>query len=208
MRFDITVWGVVTIGVVLLLTLAAVALWVARPWQARGRRGVDHVRIADTLMRYDGWLSLRDVPGGRRRDLREELRTNLWEATDRVGSRAAVKALGSLRQMAAEADPGTDKPRWARGLVLGLLALELVVALQLALATVWTDAAMASHASEVSGPIMLVPGTRMTFAREAGGGFSYGMSTGPVCLVLGVVVFVVVARPWRAFARRGRGASR
>jgi hypothetical protein len=201
MTLEMTIWGVATIGVVLLLALALTACWVARPWQMGGRRWIDQVRVADALMRYDGWLSLRDVPGGRRRDLRDELRANLWEATDRVGSRAAVKALGSLRQMAAEADLGTARPRWARGAVSGLLVLELVVAFQLLLATVWADAAMASHASEVSGPVTLIPGTWMTFARKAGGGFSYGMSTGPLCLVLGAVMFVAVARPWRAFTR-------
>ena len=69
---------------------------------------LDRARIVGATLSYDLWLDFAGVPGRRRRDLRRELRANLGAATALVGSRDAIRGLGSTREMAGTED---DFPR-------------------------------------------------------------------------------------------------
>lgn len=65
----------------------------------RGLSWTDRARIRWALLRVDYVLDAR-VPRGRRREIRNELRSNLMEAAGRVGAEAAVRQLGDLNELA------------------------------------------------------------------------------------------------------------
>jgi hypothetical protein len=169
---------------------------------------LDRIRIERAVHSYDWWLDLRGTPAARRGELRRELRANLREAAAHTGARAAVAALGSTRQMAADAalaDP--TRPRWRVGIYSGLAAFigTLVVALLAGLA--WADGVLSADPTEpVRGSVTLLPGSSMEYAPLAEG-FSVSSSVGWLPAAVGLAVFVVVARPWRA-ARRSTGDAR
>ena len=160
---------------------------------------LDRVRIERAVLSYDFWLDLRGTPWRRRRDLRQELRTNLRDSSTRSGARAAVAALASTRQMAADAqvvDPA--RPRWTAGVHSGFVALMLTLLGALIAATAWADGVLSADPTEpVSGSVTLLPGSSLEYA-PVGDGFALSYSTGWAPVVVGLVVFVLVARPWRA----------
>jgi hypothetical protein len=89
---------------------------------------LDGARIAGAGWRYDFWLDLRSVPRTRRRELRAELQSNLTEAACRVGVGPAIRALGSVRRLAAETTrDGYLRSRWTAGWVAGVSALALLL---------------------------------------------------------------------------------
>jgi hypothetical protein len=165
----------------------------------------DRARIEWAVLSYDWWLDLRGTPRRRRRDLRAELRSNLRDASARGGSRAAVAALGGTRRMAADAVPvDRTRPRWTAGLQAGVAALALAVLLALLSGLAWADGVMAADpGTPVRGSITLLPGSSMEYA-PAADGFSVSAGVGWLPLVLGVLVFCAVARPWRAVSGRRR----
>ncbi|SDE23082.1 hypothetical protein SAMN05660485_00257 [Blastococcus fimeti] len=159
----------------------------------------DRVRIERAVLSYDWWLDLRGAPRRRRRELRTELRSNLRDATAHVGSRAAVSGLGRTRQMAAEAVPeDPTRPRWTAGLQAGGAALALAVLVALLAGLAWADGAMSADASSPArGSVTLLPGSSMEYEPLADG-FSVSTGVGWLPVAVGVLVFVAVARPWRA----------
>jgi len=164
---------------------------------------LDRVRIERAVLSYDWWLDLRGTPWRRRRDLRSELRANLREAAGRSGARAAVAALGSTRQMAAEAVPDDPtRPRWTVGLHSGLGALVLTLLGALIAALAWADGVMSTDPDgPASGSITLLPGSSVEYA-PVGEGFSVSYGVGWLPLAVAVAVFIAVARPWRAMGAR------
>lgn len=163
---------------------------------------LDRIRIERAVLAYDWWLDLRGAPWRRRRDLRSELRANLRDATAHTGARHAVAALGSTRQMAAEAhtdDP--TRPRWAVGIYCGFAALMLTVLVALLAGLAWADGVMNADPSEpVRGSVTLLPGSSMEYA-PLENGFTVSSSVGWLPVVVGLLAFVLVARPWRAVRR-------
>lgn len=159
---------------------------------------LDHARIHAASLSYDLWLDLRGVPGRRRRDLRRELRANLGDATARVGSRNAVRGLGSTRGMAAEANvPDPRRPRWSVGFVTGISLLGISWIAELVAALSWVDGAMAAAPEKrVTGSLAFYPGSSLTYSPSAGG-FGVSLDFGWVCLLIGVIAFVLAAQPWR-----------
>lgn len=163
---------------------------------------LDRGRIGRAVNSYDMWLDLRGVPGRRRRGLRRELRANLGDAAERVGAREAVRALGSPRRMAAEVSPADPhRPHWKIGLWAGSAALILVLLAELFAALAWADGAAAAETGKpVSGSMTLFPGSELTYD-SAGGGVSLSLGFGWLCLAVGLLAFVIAARPWRIFSR-------
>lgn len=161
----------------------------------------DRVRIERAVLSYDWWLDLRGAPRRRRRELRTELRSNLRDATAHVGSRAAVAGLGSTRRMAAEAVPeDRTRPRWTAGLQAGCTALALTLLVALLSGLAWADGAMsAAPDATVRGSVTLLPGSSMEYS-PVGDGVAVSTGVGWLPLAVGVVVFVAVARPWRALS--------
>jgi hypothetical protein len=181
---------------------------VARPWELRGGSLIDKLRIGEAVSSYDFWLSWHGVGPRRRRDLRGELRANLWEARQHVGVRQAIAAVGPLRRLASESVPEHRGPRWAFGAAAGLVAIEVFAMFQIFVSTVVVDAAQASQVDRVTVPISLVPGMRTVYESVPNGGFSFQTQFGPSALVVAVAVFVLVARPWLRFGRRATGVAR
>jgi hypothetical protein len=163
---------------------------------------VDRVRIERAVLSYDFWLDLRGTPWRRRRDLRAELRSNLREATARSGSRAAVSALGSTRLMAAEAsiaDP--TRPRWTAGIQAGVTAQAAALLVALLAGMAWADGVLdAAPDHPVRGSVTLLPGSSMEYTPSADG-FVVSTGVGWLPFALGILIFVLVARPWRALSR-------
>ncbi len=185
-----------------LVSVLAVTVGLARPWELRGGSFLDKLRVGEAVSSYDFWLSLRGVRGRRRRELRAELRANLWEATQRVGVREAKAAVGSLRRLASESVPQQRSPSWGYGVAAGAVALELVVVAQALVSFVVADAARAASVERLDVPVTLFPGMRTVYETLPGGGFSLETSFGPVPLVVALVVLLVVARPWLLLRRR------
>ncbi|MCW2701620.1 MAG: hypothetical protein JWQ45_3155 [Blastococcus sp.] len=164
---------------------------------------LDRIRIERAVLSYDWWLDLRGTPRRRRRDLRGELRANLREAAACSGSKAAVAGLGSTRQMATDAsaeDP--TRPRWTVGVHSGLAALVLTMFAAFLAGLAWADGVMSADPDEpVRGSVTLLPGSSMGYEPLADG-FAVSASVGWLPVAVGVLVFVLAARPWRALGRR------
>ena len=163
---------------------------------------LDRARIERAVLSYDFWLDLRGTPWRRRRDLRRELRANLREAAARSGGRGAVAALGNTRQMAADAwDEDATRPRWTAGAQSGFAALLVTLLGALLATTAWADGVMSADPSKpVRGSVTLLPGSSMEYA-PLGDGFVVSSSVGWLPVAVGLLAFVVVARPWRAIRR-------
>jgi hypothetical protein len=168
---------------------------------------VDRVRIERAVLSYDWWLDLRGTRWRRRRELRAELRANLRDATAHIGSRAAASGLGSTRRMAAEAFPqDATRPRWTAGLQSGLAALGLTLLVALLAGLAWADGVMsAAPDTPVRGSVALLPGSSMEYSPLADG-FTVSTSVGWLPPAVGLLVFVAVARPWRALGGHHRDA--
>ncbi len=193
-----------TFPALLLVTIVAVAVGLARPWELRGGSFLSKLRIGEAVSGYDFWLSLRGVPSRRRRELRAELRANLWEASQRVGVKRALAAVGPMRRLASESVPQQRSPSWGYGIAAGALALELVVLAQAVVSSVVVDTAQAASVERLDVPVTLFPGMRTVYEALPGGGFRVAWSFGPVPLVVALVVLLVVARPWLLLRRRAR----
>ena len=163
----------------------------------------DRARIAGATLSYDLWLDFAGVPGRRRRDLRRELRTNLGDATALVGSRNAVRGLGSTREMAAAAsDTDPTRPRWTVGFAVGISLLGLSLIVELLAALSWLDGAIAAAPeSQVTGAMTFFPGSSLTYSPSASG-FSVSIDFGWICLLVGCVAFILASQPWRLRIRR------
>ena len=163
---------------------------------------LDRARIVGATLSYDLWLDLAGVPGRRRRELRRELRANLGDATALVGSRKAVRNLGSTREMAAAANsPDPKRPRWTVGFMVGLSLFGLSLFAETIAALTWFDGAMAAAPeSRVTGAMTFSPGSSLTYSPSASG-FSASLGFGWVCLLVGFIAFILAAQPWRLLRR-------
>ena len=198
---EISGFGGGSVLLLLLLGVLAVAfLATTRPWELRGGALLDKLRIADAALSYDFWLSVQGVGWRARRAAVTELRANLWEAAGSVGAKEAIRALGPLRVLARESVPDAAGPRWGHGASVGVVALEVVVVLQLLLMTVVVDTAQAADVGRVDVPVTLVPGMTANY-ESSQDALSFGVDLGPAPLVVGVVAFLVAARPWRLVRR-------
>ena len=167
----------------------------------------DRVRLESAVWSYSFWLDLRCVTLRRRRQLRSELRANLHDAAERTDARTAVSGLGSIRRMAADTVPfESTRPRWSIGVQAGFAALALTVAIEFFAALAWTDGVIAAGPDAgrtVTGSLTFYPGSSMQFEQQ-GKGFAFSFEPGWGVLIVGVLVLVVVARPWRLWTRRAR----
>jgi hypothetical protein len=195
--------------VLLLLLLAAALLavaWlaIARPWRSDSIGLSDRWRISTALVRYEFWLELRNVNRRRRRDLIEELRANLHDATAQVGSRQAVKALGSLRRMSGETvETARTRPRWSTGFVAAAAIFIALFLIELMAAFAWMSGAEASGVARVQGALPFFPGSQATWNGNASG-FSMDLELGWLTFATAALTFIVVGRPWVGLRRRSR----
>lgn len=165
-------------------------------------------RIERAVFAYASWLEAHGVPRRRRRDLRRELRANLFDAAESRGAREAVEALGNLRAMAAEVGtPDATQPRWSAGVAFAVAAFVLVSLVGLLASVWWVDGVRAADPeASVSGSLLLFPGSEVSH-ETISDGFSFEAKLGVLPFVSMVVVFVLVARPWRLVSGRSRDAG-
>ncbi len=79
---------------------------------------LDRLRIERAVWTFDTYAG--DLPGKRRREIRRELRADLWASAQEVGGAEAIRGLGGLRRLAAGyivAEYGEEgpRPRWVKG---------------------------------------------------------------------------------------------
>lgn len=204
-------WGDLALLLGLPVALVAVAavtatLVVARQASSRPRTGGPRVRFA--VFRYDFWLDLHGVGRRRRRELRRELHANLVDSAARVGEREALRALGSLRRLAAESASATEdvaephrRPRWGPAASAALAALGIVALVELLAAMWWVTAAHDSGVSSVTGSLLLFPSSTIEW-HSAADGASVAVQPGWLMLAAAALTFVAVSRPWHLLTRR------
>jgi hypothetical protein len=169
---------------------------------------LDRARILGATMSYDLWLDFAGVPGRRRRNLRRELRANLGDATAFIGSREAVRGLGSTRTMAAAANaPDPTRPRWTVGFTVGMSIFALSIMGQFFAALSWVDGVMAAAPETiVTGAMTFYPGSSLTYD-PSGSGFSVAIDFGWICLLIGCTAFALAAQPWRLLRQQRKAPS-
>jgi hypothetical protein len=160
---------------------------------------IDRIRIGLAVLRYDAWLDLTGgVPGRQRRELRRELRANLEDAAAQVGAREAVRRLGPIRALAAEAAAATraeSRPSWNRGALVAGKTVAAVLVLELLAVVWWTGAAHASGNETVRGGLALFPGSMVEYSRIPGGE-SLSVRPGWLFLAAAAAAFTLASRPW------------
>lgn len=167
---------------------------------------IDRARIETAIARYDFWLEMRGVRGSRRRDLRRELRANLTEAGADVGTTRALFGIGSPKELAyAATDTDPSRPRWSQGLIWGAGTLALLIVWLLVTSLNIVQTVEAAGATQ---PVDVRPfpwfGTTFTVQSSPG---TLEASVSPLWQVFvgPLLVFLIVAQPWRLL-RRGRPA--
>lgn len=89
------------------------------------------------------------------------------------------------------------RPRWHSAARAGSAALALTWAAEVLSALAWMQGATAAgSAGSVDTSLPLFPGSRVYYLVTGEGG-SWGWQPGWLCLAAGLLVFLVVARPWR-----------
>lgn len=180
---------------------------------------IDRLRIFRAVQAYDFWLELRGTPWRRRRALRDELRANLGEAGQTVGAREALRAVGPIKALAFETVPAQpNRPRWYVGTVAAAATLILVLGALLYTSMVMLETAEAVGAVGQEIRTGIPPWWGVTFVAEIeadGSAFMGGFEGGWALLLPSLVVFLLVAQPWRLlrrgvpdteFAQAGNGA--
>jgi hypothetical protein len=199
----------VTLGALALLVLVVVTAAlitgavVAAPWSGGPASARDHARIAWAMIRFDFWLEWNGVSGRRRRDLRDELRGNLYEATRAGSSAQAVAALGPARALAAAyAQRSATGRDWARGAVWATGTLLGLVIISLAAGLTWVDAVLASGAERVDGHPWASPWLHLELSVDHGESFAVTMQIAGWVVLLPVLALLLGAKVWRSHSPR------
>lgn len=166
----------------------------------------DRARIGWASARYDVWLDLYSVPRKQRRELRAELAANLHDAADDVGIGRALANIGSLRALAAATTrDGTLRSPWLAGWLAAWCALATTLVAFLVLTLYYTEGVLDAGASEpIRSSLFPFVGSEVTVDPSTTG-VEWTFEPGPMPLVVAVVAWSVVAKPWRSLG--GRRAS-
>ena len=172
---------------------------------------VDTIRIENAVQTYDFWLELRGTRWRRRRELCRELRDNLRAAAADVGVTQALFNIGSPKQLAyAMTDEYAARPRWSLGAMWASITFGLVAVALVLTSIVFLEGVLATGlVGEARGGAF--PWAGVEFVAEVqpdGRGFGTG-AIGGQWYLLGwpLVVFLLVAQPWRALRHAGVAAK-
>jgi hypothetical protein len=153
--------------------------------------------------RFDFWLDIYGVPRRRRRDLRSELVGNLADAAREVGLSRALVGVGGLRRLAFESSRGPRRSAWSAGVSAALLTAALVLMAFFAVSLYYAEGVVDSGVSQpVASGLFPFVGSSVEVQHAPGAGLSLSIAPGLLPVVLALVVFVLVARPWRSWRRR------
>ncbi|WP_164544999.1 HAAS signaling domain-containing protein [Antribacter gilvus] len=162
----------------------------------------DRLRLEWYLLRLE--TALQDYPGRRRRQILRELRAELAATAQETGMATALADLGRPGRLAAQylSELDVPTPRWNDGAVVAaLVAFGLPLYFWFGVGIGATEAlgVAGSGAAEVSifGVTLDLVNTpeELSVAWQVHWGWVLG------CALVGVVVFLVAARAWRALAR-------
>lgn len=164
---------------------------------------VDQARIQWAVTRFDFWLDMSSVPGKQRRALRRELKSNLRDAADDVGVTAAFANVGPLRALAAETtSDGQLRSRWRAGFSAALTSLATLLLGFLFISLYYTEGVLDSGVIDpVESSLFPYIGSNVTID-PSGGGLAMSLEPGFLPLAGAALVFMLVAKPWRALTRR------
>lgn len=172
---------------------------------------VDRLRVERAIWVLDTLNG--DLPGRRRKAIRNELRADLWASAQEVGTAEAIRRLGNLRRLSAgysDAEYGEEgpRPRWVKGILW--VALTEFVLMFVVLAQVQAFDAGLQEAGPGAGeyefrPLGWGPIYNTTYDDEGFTGFFLDFTPAllPYMAVI-VVAFLVGGRMWRALPRRRR----
>ncbi len=167
------------------------------------RSAISRVRIEWAVVRYDFWLDLRCVPGRERRPLRRELRANLLDASATVGIDKALAGVGSPRTLAITA--ATDEiltSRWVAGAMAAFTASLALVLLFLFMSLYYTEGVLDSGImGQTSSSLFPFIGSRVTVDNSESGFIVEG-HPGLLPVVVAILTWLAVARPWRRLRSR------
>lgn len=162
----------------------------------------DRARLEWYLARLE--VALQDYPGRRRRQILKELRAEALAAAPEAGMRAALEDLGPTRLLAARylAELERPGPRWNDGAVVAVFtafALPLYFWVGASLGAVETLGTTGGGRSDVTlfGVTMHLVNT----ADEISVAWQLHWGWVLACTLVGVVVFLLAARAWRALGR-------
>ncbi len=164
----------------------------------------DRVRLSWLSARYDFWLDLKSVPRRVRRDLRQELVANVRDAAADIGVSRAIANVGSTRQLAREnVVDGELRSAWSAAITAGLTTIASLVVGFLLLSLYYVEGVLDAGADEtVSSWLFPFYGSQITVEPETTAGFGFEVNPGPLPFIVGLVVFVAVAKPWRSTRRQ------
>ena len=156
-----------------------------RSWTARVRLAVGW---------YGFWLEFHSIPRRRRRELKRELRANLVEAAA-ITARQAIRNLGGPRALArAVARDGVARPRWQMAGVAAAVTFGVSLNVEVIAALNWLGGVVDGGGRPTTGTVFPFPGSVVIYEPP---GFGMQLDPGWLPLIAAVVVFLLVARPWR-----------
>jgi hypothetical protein len=164
----------------------------------------DRVRIELTVRRIDSWLEAR-VPRARRRQIRDELRSNLIEASNEVGPEEAVRQLGDLHELAnSYLDLYRGTWDFRAGSYAALLTYTTVQMLSLVISFAFSAGVWASggHAASYELWSWFGPFSGSTSPH------SFAVTLGSPALVVLTAIALVIGSTYRTMLRRVRQTSR
>ena len=164
---------------------------------------VERARIGWAGARYAVWLDLHHVPGRVRKDMTGSLKANLTDAARSVGVTEALENVGSLRRLArSEAHDGQLRSPWLAAFAAAFTTFVTATMAFFLLALYYMEGVWDSGITEpVSGGLFPFVGSEVVVENNGAAGFAFELMPGYLPLVLAVVVFIAVARPWRVFRR-------
>ena len=164
----------------------------------------DRLRLSWLSARYDFWLDLNSVPRRDRRELRNELRSNVTDAASDVGMRTAIANVGSARHLARQtALDGDLRSPWSSAITASVSTLAGLMVGFLLLSLYYVEGVLDSGNDEVvSSWLFPFLGSQVEVEPETAAGLGFSVSPGPLPFIVALLVFVLVAKPWRAIHRQ------
>ena len=164
----------------------------------------DRMRLSWLSARYDFWLDLNSVPRRSRRELRNELLANVHDAASDLEVPTAIANIGSVRRLARQtALDGELRSPWSAAIVASLSTLAGLIVAFLLLSLYYIEGVLDSGPDAVvSSWLFPFFGSQVEVEPETAAGFGFGVSPGPLPFIAAVLVFVAVAKPWRAIGRQ------
>lgn len=158
---------------------------------------IDRCRVWIATWWYGVWLEYHGVAIRRRRELKRELRANLVEASAARSAREGINDLGGVRVLAtAVAQSGVRRPRWQIAGVAAAATLGIVLNVEFIAALNYVNGVIDSGGGVNAGVVFPFPGSSVSHD-PVGPGFAVEVGLGWLPPALALLVFVLVARPWR-----------